>query len=201
MGCACCGDALLRREVPALRASPQCAQVVRHGVHQAPLRQLLQPVSERGGWNAPEAGQLLHGGQGRGAEQQERLIKTLAQITQGSVRPQSLQVDDDLERGRLNRPHALADLVQDGGGHRAPRVALFEEAPEGVPGHSEVLSRLAPSMQRRVGEYVAPDRSPQVRPGLRRAVQRLRSLLRDDQSPAPVGNSPTSHFERELRPR
>ena len=43
-GCAAGGHALLRREVPALRPSPQHAQVVRHGVRQPPLGELLQPV-------------------------------------------------------------------------------------------------------------------------------------------------------------
>ena len=66
-GCTSGGDALPRREVPALRSSPQDAQVVLHGVHEAPFGQLLQPVSEGGGRDAAEAGQLFHGGQGRGA--------------------------------------------------------------------------------------------------------------------------------------
>ena len=35
-------------------------------------------------------------GHGRGAQQQERPLKALAQVTQGRVRPQALQVDDDL---------------------------------------------------------------------------------------------------------
>ena len=191
-GRARCGDALLGGEVSALGASPQDAQVVGHGVHEAPLGQLPQPVSERGGRDAPEAGQVVHGGQGRSAEQQERLLKPLAQVTQRRVRPQALQVDDDLERGRFNRLDAVADLVQDGGGHGAPRVASFEESPQGVAGHAEVLGCLPPSVQRRVGAHVAPDRPPEVRDGLRRAVQRLRSWLRDDQSTAPVGNAPTS---------
>ena len=146
-GCACCGDALLRREIPVLWARTQDAQVVRHGIHQAPLGQLLQPVAERGGWKSPEAGKLLHGGQGRGAEQQERLLKPLAQGTQGGVGPQSLQVDDDLERGRLNRSNAPADGAQDGGGHGAPRVAPVEEPPQGVAGHAEVFGCLAPPVQ------------------------------------------------------
>ena len=157
-------------------------------------------VAERGGWDAPEAGQFLHSGQGRGAEQQERLLKPLAQGAQGRVRSQALQVDDDLERGRLNRSNAPADGAQDGGGHGAPRVAAFEKPPQGVAGHAEVLGCLAPPMQRRVGAHVAPDRSPEVRPGLRRVVQRLGSWFRDDQSTAPIDNSPTSHFEREIRP-
>ena len=113
-GCAPGGDALLRGEVPALRASSQNAQMVRHGVDEAPLGQLLQPVSERGGWDAPEAGQLLHGGQGRSAQQQERFLEALAQVTQRRVRSQALQVDDDLQRGRLNRRFVLANLVQYG---------------------------------------------------------------------------------------
>ena len=113
-GCACCGDALLRGEIPALRASPQDAQMVRHGVHEAPLGQLLQPVTERGGGDASEVGQILHRGQGRGAQQHERLLETLSQVTQRGVRSQAFQVDDELERGRFNRRIVLADLVQDG---------------------------------------------------------------------------------------
>ena len=120
VGCACGGDALLRREVPALGASPQHAQVVRHGVHEAPLGQLLQPVAQRGGRDAPEAGQLLHGGEGRSAQQQERLLTPLAQGAQRGVGPQALQVDDDLECGRFNRSDAAADRAQDGGRHGAP---------------------------------------------------------------------------------
>ena len=77
------GHTLGRGEVPKLRAIPQDAQVVRYGVHQAPLGQPLQPVSERGGRKAAKAGQLLHGGQGRGAQQQERLLKAPAQVTEG----------------------------------------------------------------------------------------------------------------------
>ena len=77
-GCACCGDALLRGEVPVLWARTQHAQMVCHGVHEAPLGQLLQPVAERGGRDAPKAGHLVHGGQGRSAQQQERLFETLA---------------------------------------------------------------------------------------------------------------------------
>ena len=200
-GCASYGDALFRRKVPALGASPQDAQVVRHGVHEAPLGQLLQPVAEHGGWNASEAGQLVHGGEGCGAEQQERLLETLAQGTQRRVRPQALQIDDDLERGCFNRSDAVADRAQDGGGHGAPCVAPFEETPQGVAGHAEVLGCLAPSVQRRVGVHVAPDRPFQVRSALRRAVQGLGSWLRDDQSTAPCGNDPTSHFEREIAPK
>ena len=45
------------------------------------------------------------------------------------------------------------------------------------------------------------DRPPEVRSGLCRPVQGLRSWLRDDQLTAPFGNGPTSHFEREIRPR
>ena len=173
--------------------------MVRYGVHEAPISQLLQPVAERGGGNTPEAGQLLHGGQGRGAQQQERLLETLAQGTRRRVRPQALQVDDQLERGRLNRPDAPADGAQDGGRHGAPRVALFEESPESVAGHAEMLGCLPPSMQRRVGAHVAPYRPPEGWPGLCRAVQRSCLWLRDDQSTSPVGNGPTSHCEREIR--
>ena len=86
-GCASGGDALLRREIPALRARTQHAQVVRHGAHEAPLGQPLQLVAKRGGRNASESGQILHSGQGRGAQQQERLLKPLAQGAQRRVRP------------------------------------------------------------------------------------------------------------------
>ena len=77
-GCASGGDALLRWEVPSLRASPQHAQVVRYGVHKATLGELLKTFAECGGGNTAKAGQIVYGGQGRGAEQQERLLKTLA---------------------------------------------------------------------------------------------------------------------------
>ena len=49
-------DALPRGEVPALRARPQDAQMVRDGVHEAPLGELAKPLSQRGGGDAPEAG-------------------------------------------------------------------------------------------------------------------------------------------------
>ena len=97
-------------------------------------------------------------------------------MTQRRVRPQALQVDDDLERGRFNRLDAAADGAEDGGGYGAPHLASFEESPEGVAGHAEDLGCLAPSTQGRVGAHVAPDRSPEVRPGLCRAVQRLSFL-------------------------
>ena len=105
------------------------------------------------------------------------------------------------ECGRFNRLDAPADGAQDGGGHGASHVAAFEESPQGVAGHAEVLGCLAPSVQRRVGAHVAQDRSPEVRDGQCRAVQWSCSWLRDDQSTAPVGNGPTSHCEREIRPR
>ena len=41
-------------------------------------------------------------------------LKTLAQGTQRRVRPQALQVDDDLVRCRRNLPVALADGAQGG---------------------------------------------------------------------------------------
>ena len=44
------------------------------------------------------------------------------------VRPQALQIDDDLQCGRFNRSDAVADGAQDGGGHGAPQLAPFEEA-------------------------------------------------------------------------
>ena len=94
--------------------------MVRHGVHETPLGQPLQPVSKRGGWDAAEARQLVHGGQGGGAQQQDRLLQPLAQGAQGGVRPQALQVDDDLERGRLNRRYVPTDGVQ---GRRRARSA------------------------------------------------------------------------------
>ena len=75
-GCASGGDALLGGEVPALRPSSQHAQMVRHGARQPPLGELLQPFAERGGRKAAKSGQLLHCGQGRSAEQQERLLET-----------------------------------------------------------------------------------------------------------------------------
>ena len=64
--------------------------VTYNGVRQPPLGELLQAFAECGGRNAPKAGQLVHGGQGRGAEQQERILKTLAQRTQRRVWPQAL---------------------------------------------------------------------------------------------------------------
>ena len=111
-----------------------------------------------------------------------------------------LLVDDDFQRGRLERRYDPADGVQDGGGHGAPHVAPFEEAPEGVAGDAEVIGCLPPPMPPHVDTHVVPDRLLEVRSGLCRAVQWLCSWLRDDQSTAPVGNGPTSHFEREIRP-
>ena len=198
-GCARRSDALLRRDVPALRPSPQHAQVVRHGVHKAPLSELPQPFAERGGGNAPKAGQFVHRGQRRGAEQQQRLLEALAQGTQGRVRPQTLQIDDDFQRGRFYCSDAPADGVQDGGGHGAPHVALFKETPEGVAGHTQVLGCLPPSMPPHVGAHVVPDGPHEVRSGLCRAVQGLTSWLRYNQSTAPVGICPTSHCEHEER--
>ena len=152
-------------------------------------RRVTPPIS-------PASCSRVHRGQGRGAQQQKSIFEALAQVTQRRVGPQTLQVDDDLERGRLNRLHAVADLVHDSGGHGAPHLASFKEAPQGVAGHAEMLGCLAPSMQRRVGAHVLPDRSLKARSGVCRAVQRLCSWLRDDQSTAPIGNSPTSHSER-----
>ena len=43
--------------------------------------------------------------------------------------------------------YAPADGAQDGGGHGASHVASFEEPPQGVAGHAEVLGCLAPSVQ------------------------------------------------------
>ena len=146
----------------------------------------------------PEAGQVLHGGQGRGAQQQERLFKPLAQGAQRRVRSQALQVDDELEGGFPNRPGAVADGVKDGGWHGVPHLTPFEETPQGVAGHAEMLGCLAPSVQRRVRAHVLPDRSLKARSGLRGAVQRSCSLLRDYQSTAPIGNGPTSNCEREI---
>ena len=54
-----------------------------------PTRPTLSPPFA-GGRNAPKAGQLLNGGQGCGAEQHERLLKTLAQGTQGRVQTKAL---------------------------------------------------------------------------------------------------------------
>ena len=64
-----------------------------------------------------------------------------------------------------------------------PLVAPFQESPQGVAGHAEMLGCLALSMQPDAGAHVAPDRSLKTRSGLRRAVQRSCSWLRDDQSP------------------
>ena len=89
----------------------------------------------------------------------------------------------------LKRRNVPADGVQDGRGHGAPQVAPFEEAPEGVAGHAEVLGCLPPSMPPHVGAHVVPDRLLEVRPGLRRAVQRLRLWLCDDQSTTPSAMS------------
>ena len=71
-------------------SKPQYAQMVRRGVHKAAPGELLQTLSQGGGRNAAQPRQLVHGGQGRGAQQQERLFKTLAQGTQSGVRPPTL---------------------------------------------------------------------------------------------------------------
>ena len=67
--------ALLRREVPQVGVRPQDAQAVGHRVRHAHLRQLLQPVPESGSRDSAEAGQFFHGGQGRGAQQEQRVLQ------------------------------------------------------------------------------------------------------------------------------
>ncbi|MXZ92071.1 MAG: hypothetical protein F4W95_15125 [Chloroflexi bacterium] len=148
-------DALIRGKVAALGAGPQRAQVVGHGVHQAALGELLQPFAQGGRGNAPEAGQLVHGGQGRCAQQQQRVLQFPAQGTQGRVGAQALQVDDDLQRGRPDFLRALAHGVQDGGGHGAPGVAPFQVAPQGVAGHAQAPGGPFLSVQTPMGFHVA----------------------------------------------
>ena len=67
--------ALLRREVPQMGVRPQNAQAVGHRVRHAHLYQLLQPVAEGGSGDSAEAGQLVHGGQGRGAQQEQGVLQ------------------------------------------------------------------------------------------------------------------------------
>ena len=173
------GYAFLRGEAPALGARPQGSQVVRHGVHQATLCELVQPFPQRGCGNAPEAGQFVHGGQGRGAQQQQRVLEAPAQGTQGRVGTQALQVDDDLQRGRLDVPDALADGVQDGGGDGASGVAPFQVAPEGVAGHAQSLGGLLLSVPPLVGAHVVADGVLEsLLVFLRRAVGRYRRYRR-----------------------
>ena len=67
----------------------------------------------------------------------------------------------------------LSSLVD---GHGAPRVASFEEPPQGVAaGHAEILGCLPTPVQGRVSAHVVPDRPLKARSGLHRAVQRLGS--------------------------
>ena len=156
-------DALLRWEVPELRASTQDAQMVRHGAHKAAFGELLKSLSQGGGRNAPKTGQFVHGGQGRCAQQQEGLFKTLAQRTQSGVRPQAHQIDEQLLPGSFNRSDVPADRIQDRGWHGSPHVAPLKKAPEGVAGHAEDLGCLPPSMPPHVGAHVVPDRPFGVR--------------------------------------
>ena len=151
------GDAFISGKVAALGAGTQDTQVVGHGVRQAAFGEPVQPFAQGGCGNAPEAGQLVHGGQGRGAQQQQGVLQSPTQGTQGRVGTQSLQVDDDLQRGRLDFPDALAHGFPDGGGHGASGVALFQIAPQGVAGHAQGLGGRLLSVQTLVDPHVFAD--------------------------------------------
>ena len=70
-----CGDyACFRGEVAELGARTQVGQAVGHRVHHAQGRQFVQSAAQGGLGNPPEAGQFLHGGQGRGAQQQQGVL-------------------------------------------------------------------------------------------------------------------------------
>ena len=150
-------DALLSGKVTELGAGPQRSQVMGHGVRHAATGQLVQTVAQRGRRNAPKAGQFVHGGQGRGAQQQQRVLQAPAQGTERRVGPQPLQVDDDLQRGRFDVLDAVTKGVQDGGGHGAPGLAPFQVAPEGVAGHPQALSGLTLSVLTLVDPHVFAD--------------------------------------------
>ena len=67
-------DALLRGKVALLRVWPQAAQVVGNRVHQAQPGEFRQPAAQGGCRNHAEAGEFLHGGQGRDAQQPQDIL-------------------------------------------------------------------------------------------------------------------------------
>ena len=177
--------------------------MVRDRVHKAPLGELAKPIAERGNRNAAEAGQLVHGGQGRGARQQERVLKALAQAGGAGCRPIRSPVVGQPPLGRLPEPRfgnqrlpsgfqfldAAAHAFQRRAGDGPPRVAPLQEPPEGVAGHAEVPGGTVASMPHSVGPHVGTDRPLKVRSSLRRAVHLCNSLFRDYQSTAPVAKT------------
>ena len=177
-------DAPLCGEVAALGVRPQAAQVVRHGVHKTPIGQLPQSVAQGGGGNAAEAGHLVHGGQGRGARQQERVLKTQGQadgtgrrflgrgvIGQPPLRrlPKTRPGNQRLP-GRFHFLDAAAHAVHDRAWNDPPRVTPRHEPPQGVAGDAEDPGRTVAPVPHRIGPHVGTDRPLKVSSGLCRGV-------------------------------
>ena len=137
-----CGgaDTLFRGEVAVLRLRSEGAQAVGHGIHQPQFRQSFQPAAQSGGGHPVEAGQFAHGGQGRGAQLQQRVLLPLAQggACRASVPCGTVGVGGYALRGfdgprcRVDGLDAVAHGVQDGPGQGAAHVAPVQEPPEGV---------------------------------------------------------------------
>ena len=79
------GDARRGREVALLRAGAQLRQAVLAGVGQAPLAELRQSLAQGGGGDALDARELVHAGEGRRAERQERLPQAGRQALDGAA--------------------------------------------------------------------------------------------------------------------
>ena len=168
-----CGDyACFRGEEAELGTRTQVGQAVGHGVDQALGRQPVQLVAQGGLGNPSEAGQFLHGGQGRGAQQQESVLLAFGQpmlgraaflqLRQGVVHlpqqlPLALGAGDQLLGGRVNGLWVVAHGPGHGAGQGAAQVSPFQEAPEGVAGDAEALGRLGPAMPQGVGPHVVAD--------------------------------------------
>ena len=150
-------DALFRWEVPALRVRPQEAQAVSHGVCQAPIAELPQPVPQGGRGDPSEARHLPHCGQGRGAHQQQCVLKLLGQGAGGRVPSPDWLPGNQIPCGRFDSLGAPANGVDYGAGNCSPHVAPFQEAPERVAGDAQGLGRLPAAVPQDVGSHVAAD--------------------------------------------
>ena len=160
-----CGgaDTLFRGEVAALEVWTEGGQAVRHRIHQSQFHQPFQPAAQGGGGRTVEAGQLVHGGQRRGAQLQQCVL--LPQAQGGSwcaavVPGGAAGVGDYALRGldcpgrRIQGLDALAHGAQDGLGKDAAQVAFVQEPPEGVPRDAESLHRLLATTPPGVGAHV-----------------------------------------------
>ena len=162
-------DALVRGEVTAQGTRAKAIQPVGHRVHQALGRQPVQLVAQGGLGNLAEAGQLLHGGQGSGAQRQEGLLlaarqpvlgmAALLQLRHGVVdlpqqRPLAPGVVNQFLGGGVNGLGIVAHGAGHGAGQGAAQVTAFQEAPEGVAGDAEPLGGLGPAVPQGVGAHV-----------------------------------------------